>query len=79
LAILSWILDEIFGLWIGKLPVIVLLTAIRCDRWLDLVLPFLTPLGTNTSYGISTTQKPPGYGHETLEKLPAAYTPPLRC
>jgi branched-chain amino acid transport system permease protein len=35
---------EIFGLWIGKLPVIVLLTAIVVIGGLDLVLRF-TPLG----------------------------------
>jgi branched-chain amino acid transport system permease protein len=41
---LSWESYEIFGLWIGKLPVIVLLTAIVVIGGLDLVLRF-TPLG----------------------------------
>ncbi|MEP7730566.1 branched-chain amino acid ABC transporter permease [Marinomonas primoryensis] len=41
---LSWDSYEIFGLWIGKLPVIVLLTAIVVIGGLDLVLRF-TPLG----------------------------------
>lgn len=41
---LSWDSYEIFGLWIGKLPVIVLLLAIVVIGGLDLVLRF-TPLG----------------------------------
>lgn len=41
---LSWESYEVFGLWIGKLPVIVLLTAIVVIGGLDLVLRF-TPLG----------------------------------
>jgi branched-chain amino acid transport system permease protein len=41
---LSWESYEIFGLWIGKLPVIVLITAIVIIGGLDLILRF-TPLG----------------------------------
>lgn len=41
---LSWESYEIFGLWIGKLPVIVLITAIVVIGGLDLILRF-TPLG----------------------------------
>ncbi|BDX02995.1 branched-chain amino acid ABC transporter permease [Marinomonas pontica] len=41
---LSWESYEVFGLWIGKLPVIVLITAIVIIGGLDLILRF-TPLG----------------------------------
>lgn len=41
---LSWESYEIMGLWIGKLPIIVLLTAVVVIGGLDLVLRF-TPLG----------------------------------
>lgn len=41
---LSWASYEVFGLWIGKLPIIVLVTAIVVIGGLDLLMCF-TPLG----------------------------------